>query len=200
MSARPGAARTLRTCLGCRWTSARSARHSTPERQDLPAVDVPDPDLRLLRLDPPPALPRPRQRPGAVRLRRPPRHRLTAALDTARPRHLRLPPRRTRCPALRQRRRPIHPEPATLRRIQGPVLRRGRAAEATGTAPARRRTRHHPARDRPPGPRRHLSPSLVARPRQAAVRGRHGPGTAGVGRAGRTVPRPGHGRPAAHLG
>ena len=71
-------------------------------------------------------------------------------------------PRRPRRAALRRAVRPVHPEPAPLRRLRHPVLRRHRTATAARPARPHRHPRHHLPRRAPRGHRRDLPPGLVA--------------------------------------
>ena len=92
-------------------------------RQDLPAVAVRHLDLPVLR-------------PGR------------RGRSTRRPRHLRLRPRGPGRAGLRRAVRPVHPEPAPLRRLRPAVLRRHRTPAAPRPARPHRHARHHrPRRD-----------------------------------------------------
>ena len=71
-------------------------------------------------------------------------------------------PRRPGRAALRRAVRPVHPEPAPVRRLRPPVLRRHRTAAAARPARAHRDPRHHLPRRAPRGHRRDLPPGLVA--------------------------------------
>jgi S-DNA-T family DNA segregation ATPase FtsK/SpoIIIE len=92
------------------------------------------------------------------------------------------------CDPLRRLGRPVLAEPPPRLRVAGAVLRRGRAAEAAGPAPARGDPGHHAAHPDPPGRRRHLPPGLVAGTRQGGVSA--GPATA-LGRVDGVPRRPG---------
>ena len=135
-----------------------------PERQDLPALDVPDPHLRLLRQG------RRRRHPG-------------------RPGPLRLPARRAGCDPLPGAVRPVHQEPAPLPRLRRPVLRRHRTPATPRPARPHGHARHRVPRRPAPGPRRHLPPGLVAIHRRRALRRRPAPGLA-RGHPGTTSTRP----------
>ena len=111
--------------------------YTSPGRQDVPPVDVPHLDLPQLR-----AGPRGRH-PG-------------------RPGRLRLPVGGAGRAALRGAVRPVHPEPAPLPRLRRPVLRRHRTAAAPRPARPHRDPRHLLPHRAAPGPRRDLSPGLVA--------------------------------------
>ena len=106
-------------------------------RQDLPPVDVHHANL-------------PELRPGL------------RGRSTRRPGHLRLSPRRPRRAGLRRAIRPVHPEPAPVRRPRHPVLRRHRTAATARPARPHRHPRHHLPRRTPRGHRRDLPPGLVA--------------------------------------
>ena len=80
------------------------------------------------------------------------------------PARVRLPARRAGRPALLQAGRPVGAEPAPLRRLQGPVLRRRRTPTPPRPAPARRHPRHHPPRHRPGGHQRPPTTSCGGRP------------------------------------
>ncbi len=137
---RPGAARTPRTCRGCRWRTGPSAGCSPPR-----TASTYRPSMFL-------TLTLPVLRAGHRRGR------------AGRPGQLRLPAGRARRAALPQAGRPVLAEPAPLRRLPGPVLRRRRGPTPARPAPARRDPGRDPPQGRPRGPGRHLPPGLVAAP------------------------------------
>ena len=106
-------------------------------RQDLPAVAVHHAHLPVLRA---------RQRPRGRRSTRTP----TTTRGGA------------RRAALRRALRPVHAEPAPLRRLRRAVLRRGRTATAPRAARPHRHARHRLTRRTPRSHRRDLSPGVVA--------------------------------------
>ena len=146
---------------------------TAPGRQDLPALDVPHPH-------PPVVRPGPRRRhPGQ-------------------PGHLRLPAGRLGRGALPAAAGPVLAEPAPLRRLERPVLRRRRSRNAASPRTPLRHPRHHPPRaccarsPRPPTTRCGGPPidTVVYDGRPAA----------GLGRRWQRLHRPGHRRAAADLG
>ncbi len=143
---------------------------TAPGRQDLPALDVRDLHAPVLRAG------HRRGRPG-------------------RPGQLRLPARRAGCVALPEAGGPVLAEPAPLRRLPGPVLRRRRGPTPPRPPPARRHPGHDPPQHPPRGAGGHLPPGLVARPRHRRLRG---PAPADLDRC--RLRRPRHRRAPADLG
>ena len=99
--------------------------------------------------------------------------------------------------ALRGPVRPVHPEPAPLPRLRPAVLRRHRTATAARPAHPSGDARHGLPRRPATGPGRDLPPGLVAGHLGRPVRR---PGTPGLGRANRHLPRPHDRRDPAGLG
>ncbi len=114
-----------------------------------------------------------------------------------RSRYLRLHAGGARRAALRRALRPVHAEPAPVRRLRRAVLRRDRATATARAACPHRHARHRLPGRTPRSHRRDLSPGVVAVHRHGSLRRRP---PARLGREHHRLPRPGDWRSPAHLG